>query len=427
VSNKIFNHLILLIGTNPLPNFVVAEYFLQQNPNLQKIWLVHSEEDSTIHQKGTKQFAENLKILLEKRLKPERSIAFDYVALSNVSRAKEIGSCFKEKCLDHLEPRSAVHVNYTGGTKVMCTQVYRSIEQEQEKIVTRSFSYLDAKTFRIIYDDERPDSPDLREHVALTFAEMIFLHGYKRVNEPSSADFSKAVKVFTELIANKKLDEYYAESGGYQRILFERKDRPGELVKAKSHLKLDELEKFQPNGVFLSVLNALPEGYRFLKDDKFMDTEFKNNAACEDTVKFLDGGWLEEYVYDVLATGILEAQVSKDKNWEIKKDGWQGDSKFELDVVLIKGYQLIGISCTTDGKKGLCKSKGFEIILRTQQIGGDEAKAILVTRLNEKDRDLLQQELQLDTGSSAENIIVLGKDDVHETVLLQKVQEFIKD
>lgn len=38
-----FEHLILLIGTNPLPNYVVAEYFLKNNPDLKTVWLVYSE------------------------------------------------------------------------------------------------------------------------------------------------------------------------------------------------------------------------------------------------------------------------------------------------------------------------------------------------------------------------------------------------
>lgn len=39
-----FEHLILLIGTNPLPNFVVAEYFLRENSNLKNLYLIYSEE-----------------------------------------------------------------------------------------------------------------------------------------------------------------------------------------------------------------------------------------------------------------------------------------------------------------------------------------------------------------------------------------------
>ncbi|MGC8651581.1 MAG: DUF1887 domain-containing protein, partial [Minisyncoccia bacterium] len=52
---------------------------------------------------------------------------------------------------------------------------------------------------------------------------------------------------------------------------------------------------------------------------------------------------------------------------------------FELDIFLINGYQLIGISLTTSTRQGECKLKGFEVIHRVKQIGGDESKAILIT------------------------------------------------
>ena len=50
-----FEDLILLVGTNPLPNYVVAKYFLLNNPNLKTIWLVHSEKQND--NAGTKQIA----------------------------------------------------------------------------------------------------------------------------------------------------------------------------------------------------------------------------------------------------------------------------------------------------------------------------------------------------------------------------------
>ena len=60
--------------------------------------------------------------------------------------------------------------------------------------------------------------------------------------------------------------------------------------------------------------------------------------------------------------------------------------------MLVKGYQLIGISCTTANEKKLCKSKGFEIILRARQIGGDEGKAILICCAKKHDRETLEKE-----------------------------------
>ncbi|MEW5804464.1 MAG: hypothetical protein AB1847_20415, partial [bacterium] len=60
-----FNNLILLIGTNPLPNFVVADYFLRINQNIQSIWLTYSEAKNML-QTGTDKQAKNLETLLRK-------------------------------------------------------------------------------------------------------------------------------------------------------------------------------------------------------------------------------------------------------------------------------------------------------------------------------------------------------------------------
>ncbi len=107
----------------------------------------------------------------------------------------------------------------------------------------------------------------------------------------------------------------------------------------------------------------------------------------------------------------------------IDKSGWS--TEFQLDVILLRGYQLIGISCTTSSKKEICKNKGFEIIHRSRQIGGEEAKAILVAMVNEGLRRSLQEELELDTGGTSANILVLGKKDLKRERLSKKVKDFV--
>jgi hypothetical protein len=92
----------------------------------------------------------------------------------------------------------------------------------------------------------------------------------------------------------------------------------------------------------------------------------------------------------------------------------------------MKGYQLTGISCTTADEKHICKSKGFEIIHRTRQIGGEEAKAILFTFLDDTRKRDLQDELLLDTGSTRVNILVFGIEDVKEDYIVRKIKEFIE-
>ncbi len=113
-------------------------------------------------------------------------------------------------------------------------------------------------------------------------------------------------------------------------------------------------------------------------------------------------------------------------NWEIKKPHW--NTHFEMDIILLNGYHLTGISSTVSFKKDSCKNKGFEVILRTRQIGGDEARAILITRSNRNQTRLLQQELIYETGRNQENILVLGIDDLrNEALYLRKIEEFVFD
>ena len=101
--------------------------------------------------------------------------------------------------------------------------------------------------------------------------------------------------------------------------------------------------------------------------------------------------------------------------------------------MLLFGYQFFGISCTNSQDRALCKSKGFEIMHRSKQIGGDESKAILITFLsNQKAKDGneitpedLQKELETDTGGEG-NILVLGSNDLRPNILAKKIEDFIK-
>lgn len=418
-----FTDLVLLIGTNPLPNYVVAKHFLENEPSLKRIWLVHSEK--TRYQAGTDIQAENLEKVLQEQYKIAKKELFPLqkVALSNVSNAQLISQNIKEKLISELLRDSSVHLNYTGGTKSMGIHVYRAIEQEDTKCLSKSYSYLDGRNFRIVYDNGKTIMDDLRSKISIGFEMLIKLHGFKRNNTYPNVDFSPAIEIFKKLTNEGRLDEYFKENVGYNRTLFENKEKPGDLAKQVSKLKEEELRAFQPNDVFLSVINAMPPGYQFFTADKNF-VEPTNNNICEHAIKFLDGGWFEEYVYNIFNSALEKPKYKIYKNWRIDKEGWSTD--FELDVIILRGYQLIGVSCTTSAYKSECKNKGFEIIHRTGQIGGDEAKAILVTGLCSTQKDTLQEELTVETGSTSANILVLGKDDWEEAILKREINHFLE-
>ena len=120
-------------------------------------------------------------------------------------------------------------------------------------------------------------------------------------------------------------------------------------------------------------------------------------------------------------------------NWYIKKT--KGKKTFELDVILINGYQVCGISCTTSNYESRCKSKGFEVLHRVNQIGGEEAKAILITCLPKektgkegekiKTVEEMDSDLKTITGSDDEKLLVLGIDDLKEDKVWKKIKGFV--
>ena len=69
-----FTDLILLIGTNPLPNYVSADYFIRHNKNLLRVWAVYSKEKVGKKQTSTVFYARNFKDLLEKKYKKRISV-----------------------------------------------------------------------------------------------------------------------------------------------------------------------------------------------------------------------------------------------------------------------------------------------------------------------------------------------------------------
>ncbi len=355
VQNRLsFKHLVLLIGTNPLPNFVVADYFLHSNNKLQTIWLVHSEKNS--FQAGTLEQAKNLEKLLHKFWEEDHSILkfpLQKVALSDVSDANTIHKEIEQKMLRKWQEEDSFHLNYTGGTKTMATHVYLCLK-ESKWSQQYSYSYLDANNFRLVVDDFGVVADDLRKKVKLGFADLIDLHGFERKNEDE-----------------EEVDEITAQNA-YQKYISDPKT---------------------------TSMNA--------KDGKPFEIYLKNKIKNDFGNDFNSGN------------GILH-------NWEIKKPQWK--THFELDIILLNGYHLTGISSTVAHKKDSCKNKGFEVILRTRQIGGDEARAILVTRSNRNQTQLLQQELVYETGRSQGNILVLGIDDLrNEGLYLRKIKEFVFD
>lgn len=413
-----FEHLVLLVGTNPLPNLVVADYFLKEIKSIRHIWLVHSEKTSD--QAGTKEQAERLEQAIKKRFKTHECLHFplEKVAISDAGNAQSICNAVKNRMTEKMK-NGSVHLNYTGGTKTMSTHVYSSLVQLFHDTFTSS--YLDARTCRLASDDGNILAQDLRKKTSVDFMEMITLHGFERKNKPSNhSDLAPALKAFQKLINEDKISVFYE---AYHRCIFEKKN--GDLAKKPSELvNMQKINSFHPDKEFQEIIQSMSEPYRlFNANGNYRPID---NEHFEAALKFLDGMWLEYHVLDVIQKAGASSRIKVDQNWEIYKPEWKSrDLEFQIDVLLIDGYQLTGISCTTASQKSLCKGKGFEIIHRARQIGGDEAKAVLVTRLSSDKANSLEEDLMVHTGATQGNILVLGEKDWKDAYLLKKLSKFV--
>ena len=149
------DHLFLLVGTNPLPNWVAAQILVR--PEHGRLYLVHSSATAPI--------ALRLREPLS-ALQPEL-IQVDPTDARSIARTVE----------SHVRPLTgSIGLHYTGGTKAMAVHAYRAMEKTLAgRSPTAVYSYLDAGTFELRVD------PDLHEKVLMdvrpTLDQLAALHG----------------------------------------------------------------------------------------------------------------------------------------------------------------------------------------------------------------------------------------------------------
>ena len=135
-------NLVLLIGTNPLPNLVAAKLLLKEDGTL---YLVHSADTGAIALQLEKALMDRYGVHQCQKVEVDQASARDV-------RTK-IESLMKTS-------RGSVGLHYTGGTKTMAVHTYRAIESGTPRTAPRPvFSYLDANSFELRVD------PDWHEKV----------------------------------------------------------------------------------------------------------------------------------------------------------------------------------------------------------------------------------------------------------------------
>ncbi len=346
-------HLFLLVGKNPLPNYVAARLLLKAGGTL---YLIHSAGPQ-----GTGKVAQNLMAQF-----PQHHPQLIPVDLQNtVALRRQV-----EDYLERTSPGS-IGLNYTGGTKVMAIHTYQAVEEfckrRGREVV---FSYLDADTLEMPIEPQ-PGRPAFRrkvvQSVELTIKEVFDLHGIRlqgrRIQtEPVLPDMARA------------LARMYGTPDGIQAWQDSRKvlkacdGRPWRDVKAEL------LGVGATPGVVEHLERAL--------DLKGLEPVNLRAAARQAGLKssrglslWLDGTWLEHWVLACI----------KELGYEHRAQDLVGltPSRFQIDVAVMRGYQLFALSCGVTTVPQRAKLKLLEIYTRARQIGGDEARVGLVCAVDD--------------------------------------------
>ena len=111
----------------------------------------------------------------------------------------------------------------------------------------------------------------------------------------------------------------------------------------------------------------------------------------------------------------------------ITRENIPNPRRFELDLYVIRGYQFFGISATTSMLESRCKLKSFEVLHRSNQIGGDESKAILVCPLeyDQLTKPFFKSDLTSLLGHLEKKLLIIGVNDWKREILKRKLELFI--
>lgn len=385
------DHLFLLIGSNPLPNYVAIR--LLAHPDSQ-LYFVYSRE--------TEKIAGNLKQSLGRPKAKMQDILVDDAEAHDIYNQVRRWAAGKER----------IGLHYTGGTKAMSVHAYRAVLSVNQQA---TFSYLNARNLNLLIDraEARSRECPVGLEVTLSLEKLLKLHGYTiepnkpLIREPFEFELCRALVRAPHKVLREWCDANLRTGGELKGAR--------ELNKSPLNLPFDQpaLIPAQPYLAGCVTLN---------------DLATKWGRSVHSTAKFLDGEWLEHYtlgaIQQVRDDSYLNDAVLDINPVKKKSDNnatLYGDSdkrRFQFDVAAMRGYQLFAISCTTSMRKSIIKSKLLEAYRRARQMGGDEARVAVVCYSPPDNPDnhplLIEQDVGDEWEEAKEKVRVFGEQHLGE-------------
>ena len=342
--------LIFTVGTNPLPVWV-AWYHLSHLSKLKP----PSNEVRLVHTKGT---------MNEKKRLVTHCQGANF--LGDISTSPGNPGTVRtdvKVILKGLNPGiTDLHVHYTGGTKVMSVETVAALEYNLPNGIRLDTSYLDPRGPNgptIVDSNGRALVPDTRCNIPADLKRVANLNGF------TLAPF---------------VHQYW------QHGRPARKNCPPPAI-------LDQ----QQEAIGRNVLHQMGTGaLGTVKSEHF---EYAAYVALKDALGNIETHNATRGNYDLF------------HSVNVRRTGAnQTDPHFELDVVAGLGYQIVVISCTLNNEQASIKEKGMEVILRARQLGGDEARAIVLCQGTTQAAKRVQAELHDEVGTAGTPLQVWGTD-----------------
>lgn len=345
--------LFLLIGANPLPNYVAV--LLLAKPEA-TVYLLHTRD--------TAQFAN----WLERRLVKQRPGLS--VILWQIDQAD--GQKIECQIAEITPPSGRVGLNYTGGTKPMSVHTYHVL---RDRFPKGCFSYLNASSLKMFFLGQGGNPTRalaVGQAVKLDFEALLSLHGYTLKDPPrQTARHTALCKAIANVNSNPDGFEQWRE---WVECLGE-------------DTTLPTLERYPALAPAIKTIIDLCGGQT---PTETIVAQALGHPALKNCIKFFLGEWLEEYTFDALDQFADALSIEhRGIDLELQAKGKRG---FQIDMAAIYGYQLFALSCMVTKEAAKAKEHLFEVFVRARQIGGDEARIGLVCCV--KNPKALQREIE---------------------------------
>ncbi len=403
----ISDHLFLLVGTNPLPNFVAATLMLKPQGQL---YLVHSNKTQEVAKRLAGYWTDNHR-------QPQ------YVPVDESD-----GDTIRQQ-IDHALTQIGdghVGLNYTGGTKMMAvhaSQTLRDHQASRRRPVT--LSYLDARSTKmyIEHDNDKAFMTEpLLYEVQPSIQDIVKLHAFEL--QAQIAVESQLPELATVLAGAHQSPEAIKQWRRWcDEVLREKTRTRNDREWDKENLLRDVSIPLPADPSLRDVAGQMQTTFR-VQGDMFRLGEAAQQsgfAKVKHLCEWLDGKWLEHYVFHVISQVKNQRPASRihDIGMGIRPKNEPDSPEYDIDIGVMQGYRLYAISCTTDADPGMCKLKLFEAYIRARNMAGDEAGVGLVC-MADKPENLQRQVVR--SWDAEGKVRVFGRQDLPN--LIDRVAEW---